>query len=131
MSGDIEIPDRQLKITLSISGNPASHIVELTVVQSQDSSDGGIAMVPGVMMKTDEKARGTPLAGVAVKVSDGSFQVRLSNVDAERERNVQLLTQRSWLDIPLRYTNQRRAILAIEKGPTATQLFKDAFSGGK
>jgi len=51
-----------------------------------------------------------------VKVTDGFFLVGLSNVDADRARNIQLLKERSWFDVPLVYTNQRRAIIAIEKG---------------
>jgi hypothetical protein len=35
-------------------------------------------------MKSNEQARGTPLAGLAVKVTDGFFLVGLSNVDADR-----------------------------------------------
>jgi hypothetical protein len=31
-------------------------------------------------------------------------------------RNLQLLKERSWFDVPLVYVNQRRAIIAIEKG---------------
>jgi hypothetical protein len=35
-------------------------------------------------MKSNDQARGIPLAGLAVKVTDGFFLVGLSNVDAER-----------------------------------------------
>ena len=54
--------------------------------------------------------------------------VGLSNVDADRQRNIQLLNERSWLDVPMVYTNQRRAIIAIEKGPSGEQAFNDAFA---
>ena len=70
----------------------------------------------------------TPLAGLAVKVTDGFFLVGLSNVDADRSRNVQLLKERSWFDVPLVYTNQRRAIIAIEKGAPGERAFNEAFS---
>ena len=63
-----------------------------------------------------------------MKVTDGFFLVGLSNVDADRARNVQLLKERSWFDVPLVYANQRRAILAIEKGPSGEQAFANAFS---
>jgi hypothetical protein len=61
-------------------------------------------------------------AGLAVKVTDGFFLVGLSNVDADRTRNIQLLKERSWFDVPLVYANQRRAIIAIEKGTPAYAL---------
>ena len=130
---DIEIPDRKFKMTMSFRRNtdsslPASHTAELTFILPQDFAGGGVSNVPGILMKSNEQARGTPLAGLAVKVTDGFFLVGLSNVDADRARNIQLLKERSWFDVPLVYTNQRRAIIAIEKGPPGERAFNDAFA---
>jgi hypothetical protein len=130
---DVEIPDRKFKMTMSFRRNtdsslPASHTAELTFILPQDFQGGGVSNVPGILMKSNEQARGTPLAGLAVKVTDGFFLVGLSNVDADRARNIQLLKERSWFDVPLVYTNQRRAIIAIEKGPPGERAFNDAFA---
>jgi hypothetical protein len=130
---DIEIPDRKFKMTMSFRRNtdsslPASHTAELTFILPPDFAGGGVGNVPGILMKSNEQARGTPLAGLAVKVTDGFFLVGLSNVDADRARNVQLLKERSWFDVPLVYTNQRRAIIAIEKGPPGERAFNEAFA---
>jgi hypothetical protein len=130
---DIEIPDRKFKMTMSFRRNtdsslPASHTAELTFILPPDFSGGGVGNVPGILMKSNEQARGTPLAGLAVKVTDGFFLVGLSNVDADRQRNLQLLKERSWFDVPLVYTNQRRAIIAIEKGSPGERAFNDAFA---
>ena len=102
---DIEIPDRKFKMTMSFRRNtdtslPASHTAGLTFVLPQDFSGGGVGNVPGILMKSNEQARGTPLAGLAVKVIDGFFLVGFSNVDADRARNLQLLKERSWFDVP-------------------------------
>ena len=130
---DIEIPDRKFKMTMSFRRNtdtslPASHTAELTFILPQDFSGGGVGNVPGILMKSNEQARGTPLAGLAVKVTDGFFLVGLSNVDADRARNLQLLKERSWFDVPLVYANQRRAIIAIEKGAPGERAFNEAFA---
>ncbi|MEH2543454.1 hypothetical protein V1283_000099 [Bradyrhizobium sp. AZCC 2262] len=130
---DIEIPDRKFKMTMSFRRNtdsslPASHTAELTFILPQDFSGGGVGNVPGILMKSNEQARGTPLAGLAVKVTDGFFLVGLSNVDSDRVRNLQLLKERSWFDVPLVYVNQRRAIIAIEKGSPGERAFNDAFA---
>ena len=130
---DIEIPDRKFKMTMSFRRNtdtslPASHTAELTFILPQDFSGGGVGNVPGILMKSNEQARGTPLAGLAVKVTDGFFLVGLSNVDADRARNLQLLKERSWFDVPLVYVNQRRAIIAIEKGAPGERAFNEAFA---
>ncbi|MBI5129506.1 MAG: hypothetical protein HZA66_08685, partial [Rhodopseudomonas palustris] len=130
---DIEVPERKFKMTMSFRRNtdtslPASHTAELTFILPQDFTGGGVANVPGILMKSNEQARGTPLAGLAVKVTDGFFLVGLSNVEADRSRNLQLLKERSWFDVPIVYTNQRRAIIAIEKGPPGERAFTDAFA---
>jgi hypothetical protein len=130
---DIEIPDRKFKMTMSFRRNtdtslPASHTAELTFILPSDFTGGGVSNVPGLLMKSNEQARGTPLAGLAVKVTDGFFLVGLSNVEADRVRNIQLLKERSWFDVPLVYVNQRRAIIAIEKGPPGERAFNDAFA---
>ena len=130
---DVDIPDRKFKMTISFRRNtdsslPASHTAELTFILPPDFSGGGVGNVPGILMKSNEQARGTPLAGLAVKVTDGFFLVGLSNVDADRQRNLQLLKERSWFDVPLVYVNQRRAIIAIEKGAPGERAFNDAFA---
>jgi hypothetical protein len=130
---DIEIPDRKFKMTMSFRRNtdaslPASHTVELTFTLPPDFSGGGVSNVPGILMKSNEQARGTPLAGLAVKVTDGFFLVGLSNVEADRARNMPLLRDRSWFDVPLVYVNQRRAIIAIEKGAPGDRAFNEAFT---
>jgi hypothetical protein len=130
---DIDIPDRNFKMTMSFRRNtdtslPASHTAELTFILPPNFDGGGVANVPGILMKSNEQARGTPLAGLAVKVTDGFFLVGLSNVEADRARNIQLLKERSWFDVPLVYVNQRRAIIAIEKGPPGERAFNDAFA---
>ncbi|HEY8337913.1 MAG TPA: hypothetical protein VIQ05_29295, partial [Tardiphaga sp.] len=130
---DIEIPERKFKMSMSFRRNtdtslPASHTAELTFVLPPDFAGGGVSNVPGILMKSNEQARGTPLAGLAVKVTDGFFLVGLSNVESDRARNIQLLKERSWFDVPLVYTNQRRAIIAIEKGSPGERVFNDAFA---
>ena len=130
---DIEIPDRKFKMSMSFRRNtdaslPASHTAELTFTLPSDFAGGGVSNVPGILMKQNEQARGLPLSGLAVKVTDGFFLVGLSNVDAERARNIQLLKERSWFDIPLVYVNKQRAIIAIEKGPPGERAFADAFA---
>lgn len=129
---DIDVPERKFKMSLSIRRNtdaslPASHTAELTFSLPPDFGTT-VANVPGILMKSNEQARGTPLAGLAVKVTDGFFLVGLSNVEADRARNLQLLKERSWFDIPLVYANQRRSIVAIEKGAPGERAFNESFT---
>jgi hypothetical protein len=130
---DVEIPERHITMTWSLRRNtdqalPASHTIEILFNLPADFPGGGIANVPGVLMKQSEQARGTPLAGLAVKVTNGFFLIGLSAVDTDMQRNIQLLKDRPWFDIPIVYTNGGRAILALEKGPPGDRAFADAFA---
>jgi hypothetical protein len=130
---DIEIPELHMTVTWTLRRNtdqalPASHTIEIMFNLPPDFPGGGVANVPGVLMKESEQARGTPLAGLAVKVTNGFFLIGLSAVDADLQRNIQLLKQRPWFDIPIVYNNGGRAILALEKGPPGDRAFADAFA---
>jgi hypothetical protein len=129
---DIEIPERKLRMTWSLRRNtdkalPASHTIEIMFTLPADFAEGGIGNVPGVLMKQNEQARGVPLAGLAVKVTNGYFLIGLSAVDVDVQRNVQLLKERDWFDIPVVYTTGKRAILAMEKGTPGARTFEEAF----
>jgi hypothetical protein len=126
---DVDIPSRGLRMRISLRRNldpslPASHTIELTFAPPGDFHAGGIANVPGILMKSNQQAQGTPMAGIAVKVADGFFLIGLSNAAADRQRNLKLLVERAWFDIPLIYSNQQRAIIAIEKGGSGEQVLK-------
>jgi hypothetical protein len=130
---DIEIPEQHMTVTWTLRRNtdqalPASHTIEIMFNLPPDFQGGGVANVPGVLMKESEQARGTPLAGLAVKVTNGFFLIGLSAVDADLQRNIQLLKQRPWFDIPIVYNNGGRAILALEKGQPGDRAFADAFA---
>ena len=133
-TADIEIPWRKLKMTLSFQRNtdkslPASHIAELKFTLPPDFVGGGVGNVPGLLMKSNEQARGVPLSALAVKVTDGFFLVGLSDIPADRVKNVGLLLDRAWFDIPIVYSNGRRAIIAIEKGTPSADALRVVFGG--
>ena len=44
------------------------------------------------------------------------------------QRNIGLLKERSWFDVPIVYNNNRRAILAMEKGTPGERVFNEAFA---
>jgi hypothetical protein len=130
---DIEVPERKMTVSWSLRRNtdqslPASHTIEIMFNLPADAVSGGVQNVPGVLMKQAEQTRGIPLAGLAVKVTPGFFLIGLSALEADMQRNLQLLRERSWFDIPIVYNNNRRAILAMEKGTPGEKAFDDAFA---
>jgi hypothetical protein len=128
---DIELPARNISIRWSLRRNddkqlPASHIVEILFTLPPDFPHRGIANIPGVLMKQGETMPGVPLNGVAVKVTTNFFLIGLSSVDADLQRNIKLLIEGSWFDIPVVYGDGRRAIVVVEKGAPGERAFTEA-----
>jgi hypothetical protein len=116
---DIEIPDIGMALRLELRRNEdetlaASHTVELVFTLPSNFPHGEIANVPDILMKEGETAGGTALEGVFVKVADNFFLFGLSSVEADRLRNIQLI-ERPWIDIPIAYSNGKRANIVVEK----------------
>jgi len=70
---DIEIPAQNISMHWLLRRNhdrqlPASHRVEIVFTLPPDFPHGGIANVPGILMKPGETTRGVPLGGITVKV---------------------------------------------------------------
>jgi hypothetical protein len=129
---DVEIPERRMRMTWSMRRNtdkalPASHTIEIMFTLPADFPEGGIQNVPGVLVKQNEQTRGVPLAGLAVKVTNGFFLVGLNSSEVDLARNIALLKERPWFDIPIVYNTGKRALLAIEKGTPGERAFDDAF----
>lgn len=128
---EVTIPERRMTVTMTIRRNldqtlPASHTIEILYALPRDFQFGGVAEVPGVLMKVSEQARGIPLVGQAVRVTNGFFFVGLSGFDMDRTNNLQALKTRPFFDIPMRYDAGRRAILTVEKGAAGDRAFEEA-----
>jgi hypothetical protein len=131
--GDIVIPERNMTATFTIRRNtdkdlPASHTVSIVFTLPPDFAHGGIQEIRALLMKQTEPARGVQLAGLSVKVTAGFFLIGLSANEGDVQRNIQLLKDRGWFDIAIGYTDNRRAIMAVEKGPQGDRVFADAFA---
>jgi hypothetical protein len=132
---DVDVPLRKFKMTLLLKRNldkslPASHVVELTFHLPPDFAGGGIGNVPGILMKSNELARGTAPAGLSVKVADGFLwsgcRTRLPTASAickhwsAHDSTFPLSMSTSDAPSP--------ANAAIEKSETSEQAFKAAFT---
>src|SRR5262249_10884870 len=129
---DVRLPERRISATITLRRNtdrslPATHTMDINFTVP-DSVGGGIGEVAGVLMKPGEQALGAPLSTKIVKVTRNVFLVGLSAIEADAQRNLELLKERAWFDIPIVYANGRRAILALAKGDTGLASFKSAFA---
>ncbi|MEM7216164.1 MAG: hypothetical protein AAF423_11535 [Pseudomonadota bacterium] len=130
--GKMDVPEKGLVIDLTIKRNAdaalaASHIIDLAFDIPDGFSGGSIDNIARFVLKPTEEARGEPLDALAAKVSDGYFLIALGNLNQAVERNVQLLVNSSWIDIPISYSTGKRALLTLEKGGSGEQVFKEAF----
>ena len=133
---DIEIPDRKFKMTMSFLPQHR----HLAARQPHRGTD--LHPAAGFYRRRHRQRAGHPdeiqragprhaaggLCGEGHRRLKALFLVGLSNIESERTRNMQLLKERSWFDVPLVYTNQRRAIIAIEKGAPGERAFNEAFA---
>lgn len=129
----VDVPERGMTLTLSIRRNtddalPASHVVEAKFDLPADFDGRGIDTTPGLILKETEGARGDPLVGAVAKVADNLFWIALSGAEQETAKNLSLLEERQWIDVPIRYGNRRRAILTFEKGDPGTRAFTQAMT---
>ena len=119
---DVEIPDLQMTVKLVITPNDdrsfrASHTVEMVVTLPPDFAHGRVINIPRILMKKSETAPRIPLNSVAVMITRGLFQIGLSNIGTDRQRNIELIKELSWIDLPILYNDGSWAILGIEKAP--------------
>lgn len=123
-----DIPARNLTVDLLIRKNsdealPASHLMEINFSVLDSFVGGGIASLPGVLLKDEELAQGRPLVGASARVFDNSFLFALSAEPLDLTANTTLLREQAWVDLPMVYSTGRRAILTLEKGEEGQAIF--------
>lgn len=133
IQANLDVPEKGMKVTLNIRKNndsalPASHLVEIVVDTPANFAGGGVKSVPALVMKPTEESRGQPLDGAAAKVADGFFWIAFSNDAQPMAQNVALLRERNWIDLPIVYNNDQRAILTFEKGTPGQRVFDKAMT---
>lgn len=131
--GEISVPERNLTALLTIKRNtdpslPASHLIEIVFALPGDFDGGGIEAVQRMTFKQTEEDRGDALIAVPAKITDDFFMIALNDFDEAVETNVSLMRERNWIDIPLAYSNGRRALITLEKGASGTQVFERALN---
>lgn len=131
LTASIYIPRRNVSVDIRIKPNddkslPASHLVEIKYDFPPDFPAGNVRSVPGLVMKPTEEARGDALLGVSTQVTPGYFWIALSSIAGERQRNMGLLREHGWIDVPMLFDNGKRGILTLEKGPAGTKAVDTA-----
>lgn len=130
IQGRLSIPDRGISALLTIKRNtddslPASHLIEVVFSVPSTFEGGAIESLQRIAMKRTEQDRGDPLVAVTAKVTDDTYLVALNDFEDVIARNMELLSTRGWIDIPVVYRNGRRALITMDKGADGAKVFDE------
>jgi len=133
IEANLQVPERRMKIKLTIHKNTdnslaASHLIEIKIDAPSDLPGKSVQKLTRIVMKPTEEARGQPLSGAEAKITDGFFWIALSGADLDLPRNLALLRDGEWIDLPFTYETGQRAILTFEKGSQGDQVFEKAMA---
>ncbi len=133
IQGDISVPGRKMSAIFTLRKNndptlPASHIIELTFSLPKEFEGRGIENVLRISMKEKEQEQGDPLVAVPAKITDYFHMIALNAFADAVKNNLNLLKSRDWMDIPVTYSNGRRALLTLQKGPEGQKVFDEVIS---
>lgn len=106
---------------------PASHIIEMIFVTPKGSQSGPVRDIELPQLRIDESLRGSALFGLPIPVSDNVFLIGLTNLPDRVETNLDLLRNRKWFMLPLRFSNGQKANLFFENGINSNSSLLDNF----
>lgn len=127
---EIEIPAKKIRVSWDLMRNankmlPVSHTIEIVFKRPASVA---IAEVPGVLVAPTEDGRGTPLSGLSVKMITNYFIIGLSENEKDIQRNMRLLAEQAWIDIPFVYVNDSRAILRFGEGAIGHRILTETIA---
>lgn len=130
---DVEFAEAGLTMVFVVRRNtdptlPASHLVQLTFGRNEIGKERSVRDVGVPVFKQEETGAGTPLSGLVVPVTENIFLIGLANLSTEVTRNMDLLRTRAWVEIPMRFTNGRRAVINFEKGVSGDRTINEALN---
>jgi hypothetical protein len=133
IQGKLAIPEQGLTALITFKRNtdpslPASHLAEIVFSVPKTFPGGGIDSVQRIAMKQTEQDRGDPIVAVPAKIMDDSFMIAFNDFAEVVARNVSLLRDREWIDIPVTYRNGRRALITLDKGTVGKKVFDDVMT---
>ena len=128
---DINLAEAGLSANMRMARNadpklPASHTIEIRFSPGPNSELSSITTIDTPQMRVEDNPTGAPLAGAPVPIMPNYFLVGLSNNDKLSARNMELLRDRSWIDIPMALSSGRIAKLTFEKGPSGERAIAQA-----
>ena len=136
LRADIDIPSAKVQAVITLQKNgdttlSASHLMDLRFTIGAGGDVPGIKAIKVPELRKEETPAGEALNGAPVPVVENVFFVGLTRGDAETARNIDLLSTRNWIDIPVLLTNDKLAKITFEKGATGDRAMAEAMAAWK
>ncbi len=133
---EIDLPDAKLKAVMLIQKNtdatlPASHTIELRFIPADGGSVPGVAQIQTPQMRREDVAMGDSLVGVPAPILRNYFLIGLTRGASAESRNVDMMRNRGWFDVPMLLSDQRIAKITFEKGSAGERIINEAFDAWK
>jgi len=128
---DISLPEAGLTANMRMTRNtdpklPASHTIEIRFAPGVNSELSNITTIDTPQMRIEDSLTSSPLAGAPVPIMPNYFLIGLSSNELMSTRNMELLRDRNWIDIPMALGSGRIAKLTFEKGPSGDRAIAQA-----
>lgn len=129
---EVSIPDAYVRMTILMQRNaeqtlPASHTIKITFAILPGGPIVGIKQIGSIQMRDENAANGDALVGATAQITDSVYLVGLARGDFVG-RNLDLLKNRGWLDVPLALTNGRIAKFSLEKDDIGSRVIAEAIT---
>lgn len=136
LRAEIDIPEARMRIGLNLRRNDdaslaASHTLEIRFELPEDAPFGTVRELGIPEMRREETPNGERLAAVAVPVTSSMFLVGFTRGEREEALNLDLLTSRNWLDIPMLMSTGRVAKVTFEKGTSGDRVLNQVVESWK
>ena len=132
IKAEVDIPEAKVRMTLEFQKNydetlPASHTVNVGFTILPGSEVPGVKQIGAIQMRREDASNGDPLAGIPVQITENVYLIGLAQGEMEA-RNMDLLKNRGWVDLPFALSNGRIAKFSLEKGPSGDRVIADAIT---
>ena len=133
---EVDLPDAKLKAVILIQKNadntlPATHTIEVRFTPTEGGPIPGVATISTPQMRKEDTPAGDALVGAPAPILRNFFLVGLTRGESATIRNLDLIRNRGWIDIPMQLSDQRIAKLTFEKGTAGERVVNEALDAWK
>ncbi len=130
---ELDIPSAKFSAIMTIEKNmdptlPASHTVTWRFQRAEDSPVPAIAETDTLQMRDETSPSVDPMVGARARITANIFIIALASGDLAMKRNLDLLQNKGWFDLPLMTTDKRAAKITLEKGVPGSNILSEAMA---